>query len=81
MDDDTRDRLLEAISTIVEMASDLLPEEAIEEMKEADRQAFWRDWPDVSSWAGAVWRSLNEDMAEPAKPAGDPDLDESGGGG
>lgn len=75
------EKFIDAISKLDEVSSELTPEEAAEELDEANLQVFWQEWPDVSAWAGALWRRLNEDLAEPAAPVTDPELDESGGGG
>ena len=37
--------------------------------------------PDVSSWGGALWRQLNDDLADPATPAVDLETHEVGGEG
>lgn len=75
------ERFMEAISRLEELSTELTPEDAAEQLDEANLQVFWKQWPDVSAWAGALWRHLNEDLAEPAEPVSDPELDESGGGG
>lgn len=77
---DSDEPLMEAVSKLDELSSELTPEEAADELDEASLQVFWKQWPDISSWAGALWRRLNEDMSVPAEPVSDPDLDESGGG-
>ena len=64
-----------------EVASELTADAAVRELDEATLQVFWRDWPNVSSWTGALWRKLQADLDRPARPAGDPDLDEVGGSG
>ncbi len=35
----------------------------------------------MSSWGGALWRQLNDDLADPATPAGDLETHEVGGEG
>jgi hypothetical protein len=42
-------------------------------------QVFWRRWPGISSWAGSLWRLLNEELMDPAVSAHHPDADEVGG--
>jgi hypothetical protein len=76
--DDISDRILRVISELEEIAYDVTPEEASLSLEEPTLQAFWRQWPQVSSWAGTLWRLLNEDTIDPATPATD-DLDEVGG--
>jgi hypothetical protein len=75
------DRLMEGLSKLEEVADAVTPDDAAKSLDEASLQNFWRDWPELSSWAGALWRRLNEELAEPASPVKDPDLDESGGEG
>lgn len=74
-------RLIEALSELDEVAAALTAEDAVAELDDATLQVFWRDWPNISAWAAAVWRKLNQDLAEPARPPEDPDLDEVGGSG
>ena len=81
MADDAAERLLQALSQLDDIADELTPEEAVRIIDEASLQVFWRDWPNVSSWAGALWRQLNADLAEPARPPNDAELDEVGGSG
>ena len=78
---DTSQQLLEAMEAFDAVASELTPEAALEQLDETSLQMFWRDWPHISSWAGALWRKLSEDLAEPATPVQDHDLDEVGGEG
>ena len=77
--DDQSDRLVEAMSLLEEVADAMTPDEAPDALDETTIQMFWRDWPRVSSWAGAVWRRLNSDLAAPATPSSDHELDEVGG--
>jgi hypothetical protein len=44
-------------------------------------QVFWRDWPRVGAWAGALWRQLDADLAVPSSSMNDADIDEVGGEG
>jgi hypothetical protein len=66
---DTSLQLLEAMEAFHEVADSLTPEAALEALDESSLQVFWRDWPDIASWAGALWRALNSELAEPASPA------------
>jgi len=75
---DTSQQLLEAMEAFDAVASELTPEAALEQLDETSLQMFWRDWPHISSWAGSLWRQLNQELAEPASPAGDDS--ETGGG-
>jgi hypothetical protein len=75
---DYSDRLLQVMAELEEIADNVPPQEAARDMEESTLQLFWRQWPYVSSWAGALWRLLNEDIADPAVPPRD-ELDEVGG--
>lgn len=75
------DHLMDGLSKLEEVANAVTPDNAAKSLDESSLQNFWRDWPELSSWAGALWRRLNEELAEPASPIKDPELDESGGGG
>jgi len=44
-------------------------------------QAFWREWPHTSVWAGNLWRALNRDLEVPAGARDDREVDEVGGSG
>jgi hypothetical protein len=79
--DELAGRLLEALSGLDEVAAALTVDDALAELDEATLQVFWKDWPNISGWAGGLWRRLNDDMAGPARPPQDPDLDEVGEGG
>lgn len=71
-------RALEAWENAVELAT---PDEAVGTFDEASLQVFWQRWPHVSSWGGAVWRRLNEEMADAATPLADSEHHEVGGEG
>jgi hypothetical protein len=75
---DAAQQLLEAMEAFDEVADSLTTQEAVEQLDEATLQLFWRDWPRIQSWAGSLWRQLNEDLAEMASPAGD-GVDTGGG--
>ena len=78
---ESSDRLLEAMTDLESVADEVTPEDAARTFDETTLQVFWRDWPRVSSWAGQLWRRLNEDLETPATPVRDFDLDEVGGEG
>lgn len=80
MDDPATD-LLTAIDLLNDVADEMTAEDATEELDEATLQMFWREWPRASGWAGALWRTLNDELERRARPAGDPELDEIGGSG
>ena len=75
------DDLVRALSTLERVADAATPDEAPDRLDDATLQLFWRDWPRLSSWAGALWRRLNDDLAEAAAAPEDPELDEIGGEG
>ena len=75
---DVAEQLLEAMEAFDEVADSITADEAMAELDEATLQLFWRDWPRISSWAGSLWRQLNEELAELASPAGG-DVDTGGG--
>jgi hypothetical protein len=52
----------------------------VTELDDITLQVFWRDWPHLSSWAGALWRRLNTELARPATPTSGSDLDPDVGG-
>ena len=79
-DDDVAVRLVEALTQLDELSGSLTVEEALSDLDEATLQVFWRDWPNINSWAAAIWRRLNDDLARPASPPAS-DLDEVGGSG
>ena len=67
---DVAQQLLEAMESLDEVADSMTAHEAVEELDEATLQLFWRDWPRIQSWAGSLWRQLDEELAEMASPAG-----------
>ena len=75
---DTSLQLLEAMEAFQEVADSLTPEAALAELDESSLQVFWRDWPHIASWAGALWRGLNSELADSASPAGE-GIDTGGG--
>jgi hypothetical protein len=79
--DDASDRILHVIEEFERVAESATPDDAARTFDEATLQLFWQRWPHVSSWGGALWRRLNEDLAEPAVPVGDSDTHEIGGEG
>jgi hypothetical protein len=78
MDDEA---LTEAIDGLEQLAGRMTPGEALVEMDPAILQTFWREWPDASSWAGALWRLLEFELSSSAQPQLDSENDEVGGTG
>ena len=76
---DVAEQLLEAMEAFDEVADSITADEAMSELDQSTLQLFWRDWPRISSWAGSLWRQLNEELAELASPAGG-EVDTGGGG-
>lgn len=74
-------RLLTVVDTLDELARAVSPEEAALEMDPAVLQAFWREWPQTSVWAGNLWRVLNRDLEAPSEARLDREVDEVGGSG
>lgn len=79
--DEVGTKLVDALGALDEVADAMTPDEALGGIDEASLQVFWKDWPQVSSWAGALWRKLNADLADAARPLEGTDLDEVGGSG
>ena len=75
---DTTERFSDAIGELEAVADEMTPEEAARSFDETTLQNFWRDWPHISSWAGTLWRTLNEDVGHAATPATEEDLHEVG---
>ena len=79
--DDAESRLIHALDLLNEVADGLTAERAAAQLDDASLQVFWREWPRTSAWAGALWRQLNTDLEQSSRPAGDPELDETGDAG
>jgi hypothetical protein len=75
---DVAQQLLEAMESLDEVAYSITAHDAVEQLDEATLQLFWRDWPRIQSWAGSLWRQLDGELAERARPAGG-DVDTGGG--
>jgi uncharacterized ferritin-like protein (DUF455 family) len=73
------DQMIHALAALEAVADRATPEDASVTFDDAALQVFWRDWPRVSSWAGSLWRLLNEDLARPSSAVRDGDIDEVGG--
>ena len=79
--DDISDRFLDAIARLEAVADAVDPHDAYRQLDETSMQVFWRRWPGISSWAGSLWRLLNEELMDPAASAHHPEADELGGSG
>jgi hypothetical protein len=78
---DDAERLLHAIEELEGVADSVTADEAVGTLDQATLQVFWQRWPHISSWAGAVWRRLNQDLAEAATPLEESEDHEVGGEG
>ena len=79
--DDVAEQLLDLIHGLEEVRDAVPPERAHTEFDETTLQLFWKKWPGISAWAGSLGRMLSEELAGPASPHLDPELDEVGGSG
>jgi hypothetical protein len=75
------DRLVRALSDLEAVTREVTVDDALAGLDEATLEVFWRDWPSLRGWAETLWQRLNDDLATPASPVTDPDLDEVGDGG
>ncbi len=66
--DDIADRFLGLIHGLEDITRTVTAEQAHAEFDEVALQVFWQRWPDLSGWAGSLWRMLSEELAEPAAP-------------
>lgn len=72
------DRLMALLSELDDITDEMTPADAARSIDDSVLQQFWRQWPDVSAWAGALWRELNEDLGDSATPASDGVVDVGG---
>ena len=72
------DRFLELLHQFEDFTDAMSPEQAHVEFDETTLQLFWKRWPQVSSWAGALWRALSEELSDPSAPYADTELHEVG---
>ncbi len=79
--DEASDRLVRAMGEGERVAEDATPDEAARAVDEGTLQVFWQRWPHVSTWGGALWRRLNEDLVDAAKPVDESEFHEIGGEG
>ncbi len=77
--DDVAAEFLELIHGLEEIRDAMTPERAHAEFDETTLQVFWKKWPSLSHWSGSLWRMLSEELAGPASPHRDGELDEVGG--
>lgn len=77
---DVSQQLIEVLEQFDVLADRATPDVAYEELDETTLQVFWREWPEVSAWAGALWRKVNADLADVASPESAERADIGGGG-
>jgi hypothetical protein len=73
--------LLKAIEEFERVSETATPDQAAGAFDEATLQVFWQRWPHISSWAGALWRRLNADLADAAVPQEESEFHDVGGEG
>jgi hypothetical protein len=78
---DVGDRLLGVLSEFEAVTREVTVDDAHATLDEATLELFWREWPPLRGWAESLWQRLNDDLATPATPVTDADLDEVGEGG
>src|ERR1700751_635382 len=66
--DDSADRFLELIHQLEDFTHSISPDQAHSEFDETTLQLFWMRWPQLSAWAGSLWRRLSEELAGPSAP-------------
>jgi len=71
-------RFLELFQQFEDFADEITPERAHVEFDETTLQLFWMRWPQVSAWAGSLWRLLSEELSGPSTPYTDAELHEVG---
>jgi hypothetical protein len=77
--DEAADQFLDLIHNLEDFRDAMTPERAHADFDQTTLQVFWKKWPSISAWAGSLWRLLSEELAEPATPYLDTELDEVGG--
>jgi hypothetical protein len=77
--DDVAGEFLDLIHHLEDVRDAVTPERAHAEFDQLTLQVFWKTWPGISAWAGSLWRLLSEELAGPATPYRDTDVDEVGG--
>ena len=66
--DGSADRFLDLIHQLEDFTRSITPDQAHTEFDETTLQLFWMRWPQLSAWAGSLWRMLSEELAGPAAP-------------
>ncbi len=79
--DGVADRFLQLVHDLEEVRDSITAQAAHAQFDELTLQVFWLKWPGLAQWAGSLWKMLSDDLAGPASPHHDPELDEVGGSG
>ena len=66
--DDSAYRFLDLIHQLEDFTHSISPDQAHSEFDETTLQLFWMRWPQLSAWAGSLWRLLSEELAGPSGP-------------
>jgi hypothetical protein len=70
-----------AVFVLDHTAEKLTVEEAERSFTDVTKENFWRMWPNIREWAGALWTLIDEERGAMARPVEDEELDDVGGGG
>ena len=81
MDDQIEYGFTTAVFVLEHATDKLTPAEADSNFTEVTKENFWRMWPAIKEWAESLWRLIDDERAEMARPVQDDDLDDVGGGG
>lgn len=75
------DRFADALAQLAAVTLELTADEAATVFDEVTLQMFWKQWPSLSGWAGALWRTLNDELEHPASEFTDDETNEVGSAG
>jgi hypothetical protein len=76
--DSSADRFLDLMHQLEDFTHSVSPEQAHTQFDETTLQLFWMRWPQLSAWAGSLWRLLSEELAGPSSPHDESELFEIG---
>src|SRR2546430_15410603 len=76
--DGSADRFLDLMHQLEDFTHLVSPEQAHTQFDETTLQLFWMRWPQLSEWAGSLWRLLSEELAGPSAPHDESELVEIG---
>ena len=72
--DGSADRFLDLMHQLEDFTHSVSPEQAHTQFDETTLQLFWMRWPQLSAWAGSLWRLLSEELAGPSSPHDESEL-------